>query len=475
MSLPPELIRVKRKASEIEPVSYLRQSHSDSKQTKEEEHKRHVTDAFVYQRQKQDAAFAHIPAPSSQRPIIHTSGAKRGNAAFQSTKDNNNNKATSSGDVEPSKASDAAGADPESVGSADEPRRFHMSRADIMLASSNYPTQRNYRGVAKKRSAPALFVERKHKRLPSTRFQSIAHGLHTQTPKEASPGSSQLSTPRSHSPSHSDQMEVDNSTAKPRKKPGLARQAQQEGTATPKKTDLPTSMVDRWNVNLDQLTADMNAFALEQIGINLQRQEEEERKQRERAAAQRARIAAATSSSATYSSPSQSRFKPKAPAKRYAERHPENVPKPVDNDATNPDGAGSGTDDEEYIIETYVRVPASTITKQHVASKDVGLLVFDEEPDMEYFYGGNSDSEDEYAEDEDDENAENHYTADYPDDEVASDDEFGHNAYAYRNGNASDLEEYDINGYQETNPDDDTDKDGFKSFISRDGTIRRHL
>lgn len=465
MSLPPELIRVKRKASEIEPVSYLRV----------QEHKRHVTDAFVYQRQKQDAAFAHIPAPSSQRPIIHTSGAKRGNAAFQSTKDNNNNKATSSGDVEPSKASDAAGADPESVGSADEPRRFHMSRADIMLASSNYPTQRNYRGVAKKRSAPALFVERKHKRLPSTKFQSIAHGLHAQTPKEASPGSSQLSTPRSHSPSHSDQMEVDNSTAKPRKKPGLARQAQQEGTATPKKTDLPSSMVDRWNVNLDQLTADMNAFALEQIGINLQRQEEEERKQRERAAAQRARIAAATSSSATYSSPSQSRFKPKAPAKRYAERHPENVLKPVDNDATNPDGAGSGTDDEEYIIETYVRVPASTISKQHVASKDVGLLVFDEEPDMEYFYGGNSDSEDEYAEDEDDENAENHYTADYPDDEVASDDEFGHNAYAYRNGNASDLEEYDVNGYQETNPDDDTDKDGFKSFISRDGTIRRHL
>jgi len=35
--------------------------------------------------------------------------------------------------------------------------------------------------------------------------------------------------------------------------------------------------------------------------------------------------------------------------------------------------------------------------------------------------------------------AENHYTADYPDEEVASDDEFDRNAYHYR----TDLKEYD--------------------------------
>lgn len=39
--------------------------------------------------------------------------------------------------------------------------------------------------------------------------------------------------------------------------------------------------------------------------------------------------------------------------------------------------------------------------------------------------------------------AENYYTADYPDDEVDSDDEYDLHAYDYRNGNASDLEEYD--------------------------------
>lgn len=39
--------------------------------------------------------------------------------------------------------------------------------------------------------------------------------------------------------------------------------------------------------------------------------------------------------------------------------------------------------------------------------------------------------------------AEDYYTADYPDDEVESDDEYGRDPYLYRNGNASDLEEYD--------------------------------
>lgn len=39
--------------------------------------------------------------------------------------------------------------------------------------------------------------------------------------------------------------------------------------------------------------------------------------------------------------------------------------------------------------------------------------------------------------------AENYYTADYPDDEVDSDDEYGRDPYQYRDGNASDLEEFD--------------------------------
>ena len=38
--------------------------------------------------------------------------------------------------------------------------------------------------------------------------------------------------------------------------------------------------------------------------------------------------------------------------------------------------------------------------------------------------------------------AETYYTADYPEDELDSDDEYGLGAYRYRNGNASDDEEY---------------------------------
>lgn len=42
--------------------------------------------------------------------------------------------------------------------------------------------------------------------------------------------------------------------------------------------------------------------------------------------------------------------------------------------------------------------------------------------------------------------AEDYYTADYPDDEVESDDEYGRDPYHYRTGNASDLEEFDGDG-----------------------------
>lgn len=39
--------------------------------------------------------------------------------------------------------------------------------------------------------------------------------------------------------------------------------------------------------------------------------------------------------------------------------------------------------------------------------------------------------------------AEDYYAADYPDEEVDSEDEYNRAAYQYRNGNASDLEEFD--------------------------------
>lgn len=62
--------------------------------------------------------------------------------------------------------------------------------------------------------------------------------------------------------------------------------------------------------------------------------------------------------------------------------------------------------------------------------------------------------------------AENYYTADYPEEEVDSDDEYGRHAYDYRNGNASDDEEFDNDYYEDDMVlDDDEDEDATMARI----------
>jgi len=64
--------------------------------------------------------------------------------------------------------------------------------------------------------------------------------------------------------------------------------------------------------------------------------------------------------------------------------------------------------------------------------------------------------------------AENHYTADYPEDEVASDDEYDQDPYRFRNGNASDNEEYgsDDNAYS-VDGDEDEDAEFARRVLGR--------
>ena len=45
--------------------------------------------------------------------------------------------------------------------------------------------------------------------------------------------------------------------------------------------------------------------------------------------------------------------------------------------------------------------------------------------------------------------AENYYTADYPEDEIDSEDAFDRQAYCFRNANASDDEEFDQDNFDE--------------------------
>lgn len=146
----------------------------------------------------------------------------------------------------------------------------------------------------------------------------------------------------------------------------------------------------------------MQAYTLDEIGRTLARQEEE-------AAAEANRLAALNEKSA--SSPVHkysSKFKPKKPALRYVERHPEaTVEHEHEHEAMDVDEPHIGAEDEdmddgEYIIDTYVRIPADALETEE-QSKNFGLLVLDSQPDIDEFYQ-EVDSEEEDDDEEEDEN-----------------------------------------------------------------------
>jgi Transcription factor Iwr1 len=122
--------------------------------------------------------------------------------------------------------------------------------------------------------------------------------------------------------------------------------------------------------------------------------------------------------------------------------------------------ADTDTDmDDLYVYETYLRVPRSELSPSHEGTiNSIGMLVI-EERDEELWQTFAEDEEDsEWDEDDADSNgmsisqltfdlltyaAEDNPRNDYPEDEVSSEDEYGHRAYKYRHG-ASDDEEYDL-------------------------------
>ncbi|KAI5361990.1 Putative RNA polymerase II nuclear localization protein Iwr1 [Septoria linicola] len=114
------------------------------------------------------------------------------------------------------------------------------------------------------------------------------------------------------------------------------------------------------------------------------------------------------------------------------------------NDDTSMDEEG------DYVYDTYVL--ASTSGAAQIDAQDdlgnVGYLIITEEDQAHWETYMDDDLSEEEPSDEDDENAEDWYGADYPDDEVASDDEFDRNAYGYRAG-GSDDEEYDEHTFSE--------------------------
>ncbi|KAI5246615.1 hypothetical protein E4T43_02684 [Aureobasidium subglaciale] len=130
---------------------------------------------------------------------------------------------------------------------------------------------------------------------------------------------------------------------------------------------------------------------------------------------------------------------PKKPVQRYRQRHPE--PQSVHK---TDDDVDMLSDDDDYVYDTYVRtkdpvVPAN-IDSDDAPNVQIGYIVISEEdqPLWETYFEEEAESDKEFETDDEDENAEGYYAADYPEDEVASDDEFDRGAYGYRHGGSDD-------------------------------------
>lgn len=147
--------------------------------------------------------------------------------------------------------------------------------------------------------------------------------------------------------------------------------------------------------------------------------------------------------------PSPSKYKPRAPAQRFAERHPDKAaalasPPNEPSSTNNPDDAME-IDTDDYVIDTFIREPLHPDSAGNLPppSGAVGLLVLSAED--EDWWDGSDESDKEFDTDDEDENAEDYYANDYPEDELSDDDEFGRDAYQKGNRRGSDDEEWGAN------------------------------
>ncbi|KAL7923859.1 hypothetical protein ACQKWADRAFT_30310 [Trichoderma austrokoningii] len=417
MSIPPQLIRVKRKRDDDAPVTFLQL---------DEGAKRHRSEAnWVYQRRESKAtATGPVVSRSDGEPVIHVSRPEDG-ASLARTRSDEQRPAKRHADGQPT-----------------EQRKFHVSRT--MLAQAAAVSGPTSPGCSKQaRRGPTIFVERtgRKKIVPKSSRQSLvikdAQSIIAQDLEQ--------DTLMGH-----DQPEKQRQL----KRPGVTRR-RDPSQEPPARAPLPQSLAHRHDEDMDKITADMNQWVLNEIGANLHAMEVE-KKQAEKP-----------------------KFRPKAPEKRYQERYPEaTAPQAVSTpdtvDTPMADASEEEGDDEEWVIEEYVRVPAHSMGLD-VLPSDVGLLVLNGEQESMLFYGSLEDEDEENDEDDEDENAENYYTADYPEDEVDTEDEYDRHAYMYRNANASDEEEFDDNEYDseelvmegQDDDDDDARMDRIREFMKR--------
>lgn len=157
------------------------------------------------------------------------------------------------------------------------------------------------------------------------------------------------------------------------------------------------------------------------------------------------RTAGATKITTSYSQ-SKRITPPKLSGQRSKELHRQRV---ATNASLTSNGDVQMEDDSDYVYDTYILAPVGGLDTAKIDAQtgltNVGYLVITAEDESlwsTYLVDDPSDEEGGGDSDEFDENAEDFYGADYPEDELASDDEFDRNGYAYRRKGAFD-EEYD--------------------------------
>ena len=264
-----------------------------------------------------------------------------------------------------------------------EQRRFYMSRS--LVTSPDTPVQ----ATKKRRYSATLFIERdmkKHQKEP-TITQGKSH-LHT-LPGEsaAAPAPTEASRP----PTGPEEMDVDAEVAnEPRalKRPGKQSRIRK---AEDKEGAVATAPLPQMHGDMDKVAAEMSAWTVTEIQRNLD--ELEERKVQSQTTSVRPGTRDAL------------RFQPRVPARRYSERQPQQggpATGPPGGDAMAVDTAHDD-DGEEWVEVVYHRVPASVINGT-VPQKDIGVIVFEDDEEKEYFYGATEEDSDADGFDDDDEN-----------------------------------------------------------------------
>jgi hypothetical protein len=258
-----------------------------------------------------------------------------------------------------------------------QPRKFHISKADMKAADAS-PFQS---GNSRKRArSTMIFIERTEKK---------RRALENAATKEdrVSAATSKLG--------NSESIQGHVSKSPPLKKPGLTSRtgSARPASESPRKAMLPLPEV-AWagfhnDQDLEEVTKQMHAWTLQQMSLSIAEIE--------------------TTKEPATKSP-ELKLRPKAPAQRFADRHP-GLARDLDekyraqdkeSDYMDIDEESTDSEDSEYVIEEYIRVPAINL-KEAVDPEVIGCIVIEGDEQASLFFGPEADS-DEDPEDSEDSN-----------------------------------------------------------------------